>query len=74
MRYVALSALVASLLAGCLREEPEKPIAVSNSDTSIVSSAPTTSTNPQPNDLEATREKVGETCVAYTNFEYHTIH
>ena len=66
MRYVALSALVASLLAGCLREEPEKPSAVSISDTSIVSSAPTTSKNHQPNDLEATREQVGEACVAYT--------
>ena len=43
MRRVVLSALVASLLVGCSREEPGEPSAGTISDTSIVSSAPTTS-------------------------------
>jgi len=65
MRCVVLSALVASLLAGCLHEEPEKPSAGTISDTSIVSSAPTTSVNLPPTALDASREQVGEACVAY---------
>ena len=65
MRYVVLSALVASLLVGCSREEPEKPSAGTVSDTSIVVTAPTTSTNPQPTELEVARKQVGEACVAY---------
>jgi len=65
MRYVVLSALVASLLAGCLREEPEKLSAGTVSDTSIVVTAPTTSSNPQPTEIEVAREQVGEACVAY---------
>ena len=65
MRCIVLSALVASLLAGCSHEEPQKPSAGAVSDTSIVVTAPTTSTNPQPNELEATREQVGDACVAY---------
>ena len=65
MRCVVLSALVASLLAGCLHEESEKPSAGTIFDTSIVSSAPTTSVNPPPTALDASREQVREACVAY---------
>ena len=65
MRCIVLSALVASLLAGCSREEPEKLSAGTVSDTSIVVTAPTTSSNPQPTELEVAREQVGEACVAY---------
>ena len=65
MRCVVLSALVASLLAGCLHEVPQKPAAGIVSDTSIVSSAPTTSVNPPPTALEASRKQVGDACVAY---------
>ena len=65
MRCVVLSALVASLLAGCLHEEPQKPSAGTVSDTSIVSSAPTTSVNPPRTALDASRKQVGDACVAY---------
>ena len=65
MRCVVLSALVASLLAGCLHEEPDKHSAGIISGTSIVSSAPTTSVNPSPTALDASREQVGDACVAY---------
>ena len=65
MRCVVLSALLASLLAGCLHEEPQKPSAGTVSDTSIVSSAPVTSVNPPPTALEASRKQVGDACVAY---------
>ena len=65
MRRVVLSALVVSLLAGCLREEPGKPSAGTVSDTSSVVTAPITSTNPPPTELEATRKQVGEACVVY---------
>ena len=65
MRCVVLSALVASLLAGCSREEPGEPSAGTVSDTSIVVTAPTTSSNPQPTEIEVAREQVGEACVAY---------
>ncbi len=65
MRCVVLSALVMSLLAGCLHEEPEKPSAGTISDTSIVSSAPTTSEIPPPTALDASREQVRGSCVAY---------
>ena len=65
MRCVVLSALVASLLAGCSREEPGEPSDGTVSDTSIVVTAPTTSSNPQPTELEVAREQVGEACVAY---------
>ena len=65
MRRVVLSALVASLLVGCSSEEPEKLSAGTGSNTSIVVTAPTTSSNPQPTELEAARERVGEACVAY---------
>ena len=65
MRCVVLSALVASLLVGCSREEPEKHSAGTVSDTSIVVTAPTTSVNLPPTALDASREQVGEACVAY---------
>ena len=65
MRCFVLSALVASLLVGCSSEEPEKLSAGTVSDTSIVVTAPTTSSNPQPTELEVAREQVGEACVAY---------
>ena len=60
-----MSALIASLLVGCLHEEPQKPSAGTVSDTSIFSSAPITPTNPPPTELEATRKQVGEACVVY---------
>ena len=65
MRCVVLSALVASLLAGCSHEKPQKPSAGTVSDTSIVSSAPTTSVNPPPTALDASRKQVEDACVAY---------
>ena len=65
MRCVVLSALVASLLAGCSHEKPQKPSAGTVSDTSIVSSAPTTSVNPPPTTLVASRKQVEDACVAY---------
>ena len=65
MRRVVLSALVVSLLAGCLREEPGKPSAGTVSDTLIVSSASTTSVDPPPTALDASRKHVGDACVAY---------
>ena len=65
MRCVVLSALAVSLLAGCLHEEPQKPSAGTMADTSIVSSAPTTSVNPPPTALDASRKQVGDACVAY---------
>jgi hypothetical protein len=65
MRRAALFVLVASFLAGCSREEPEKLSAGTVSDTSIVVTAPTASSNPQPTELEVARERVGEACVAY---------
>ena len=65
MRCVVLSALLASLLAGCLHEGPQKLSSSTVSDTSIVSSAPTTSVNPPPTALDASRKQVGDACVAY---------
>ena len=65
MRCVVLSALAVSLLAGCSHEEPQKSSAGTVSDTSIVSSAPTTSVNPPPTALDASRKQVGDACVAY---------
>jgi len=65
MRRVVLSVLVAFLLAGCSSEEPGEPSAGTVSDTSIVVTAPTTSSNPQPTELEVAREQVGEACLAY---------
>ena len=65
MRCVVLSALAVSLLAGCLHEEPQKPSTGTVSDTSIVSSAPTTSVNPPPTALDTSRKQVGDACVAY---------
>ena len=65
MRCFVLSALVASLLVGCSSEEPEKLSAGTGSNTSIVVTAPTTSSNPQPTELEVARKQVGEACVAY---------
>ena len=59
MRRSALFVLVASFLAGCSREEPEKLSAGTVSDTSIVVTAPTASSNPQPTELEVARERVG---------------
>jgi len=59
MRRVVLSALVASLLAGCLHEEPQKPSAGAVSYTSTFSSAPTTSVNPPATALDASRKRVG---------------
>jgi hypothetical protein len=65
MRCFVLSALVASLLVGCSSEEPEKLSAGTGSNTSIVVTAPTTSSNPQPTELDVAREQAGEACVAY---------
>jgi hypothetical protein len=65
MRCVVLSALVASLLVGCSSEELEKLSAGTGSNTSIVVTAPTTSSNPQPTELDVAREQAGEACVAY---------
>ena len=65
MRCVVLSALIASLLVGCSREEPEKHSAGTVSETSSVVTAPITPTNPPPTALDASRKQVGEACVAY---------